>query len=561
MERRSIQRCFGLAAILFAGAVARSSPAAIEPLLLGDDDRILVLAPHPSDETLAAGGLIQEALALDLPVRVCFFTMGDNNEIAALFTRRHPLLTPGATRASGMLRRNEALAAVTQLGLSTNDVVFLGYPDSGTLDIWKHHWRTVPPYRSPLTRANTVPYDTALTPGSAYAGEDILDDLVDVLRDFRPTYLVLPHPADHNVDHRALYLFARVALWNLEADGPAPQILAAPVHFTQWPESRRYLPDQPATPPSFLASGIDWTSFALAPFQVSNELAALRRHHSQFLRSSAYLQPLVRKTEIFGDFPDVELPGGIGSVEIDENDATQFHSDESLFRELALEADSWNEIAGQKAAETAALADFDNDFIHRSISGDGESLTLAFRFRKPVAKPVGFSVRLFGYRSDVPFGEMPKIEILADSQAVLAVYDLLDKKPAEIVEHLPGAENEIAVRVPFSLLGRPEKILAGAMLAKGSLPIDGVPWRAIDLSGAPLRPAPVPPRERPSPATAPSVAPAAEPIAPPPVAPPTPAAADEKPAPPETPAKLAPRVPLPRRSIPEKTEANEPVQW
>ena len=131
--------------------------AATAPLQLDENDRLLVLAPHPSDETLAAGGLIQEALALDLPVRVCFFTMGDNNEIAALFTRRHPLLTPGATRASGMLRRNEALAAVTQLGLSTNDVVFLGYPDSGTLDIWKHHWRTVPPYRSPLTRANTVP--------------------------------------------------------------------------------------------------------------------------------------------------------------------------------------------------------------------------------------------------------------------------------------------------------------------------------------------------------------------------------------------------------------------
>ena len=556
MGRRSIHRCFGLAALLLlAGALARSSFAAPEPLLLGDDDRILVLAPHPSDETLAAGGLIQEALALDLPVRVCFFTMGDNNEIAALFTRRHPLLTPGATRASGMLRRNEALAAVTQLGLSTNDVVFLGYPDSGTLDIWKHHWRTVPPYRSPLTRANTVPYDTALTPGSAYAGEDILDDLVDVLRDFRPTYLVLPQPADHNVDHRALYLFARVALWNLEADGPAPEILSAPVHFTQWPESRRYQPDLPATPPSFLSSGIDWTSFALAPFQVSNKLAALRRHHSQFLRSSAYLQSLVRKTEIFGDFPDVDLPGGMGSAEIDENDATQFHPDESLFRELAQEADSWNEIAGQKAAETAALADFDNDIIHRSISGDGDGLTLSFRFRRPVSKPVGFSLRLFGYRSDVPFGEMPKIEILADTQAVLAVYDLLDKIPAAAVEHLPSAENEIAVRVPFSLLGQPEKILAGAMLAKGSLPIDEVPWRAIDLSGAPLRPAPVPHRETPSPA------PAAETAAPPPVVPPTPPAAVEKPAPPEMPATLAPRVPLPRRSIPDKTEANEPVQW
>ena len=39
---------------------------AYEPLLLGDDERLLVLAPHPDDEVLAAGGVIQEALDLCL---------------------------------------------------------------------------------------------------------------------------------------------------------------------------------------------------------------------------------------------------------------------------------------------------------------------------------------------------------------------------------------------------------------------------------------------------------------------------------------------------------------
>ena len=93
-----------LVAALLAGSPARASAADFAPLLLGDDDRILVLAPHPSDETLAAGGLIQEATALEIPIRVCFFTMGDNNEIAALFTRRHPGLMPGSARSSGLRR-------------------------------------------------------------------------------------------------------------------------------------------------------------------------------------------------------------------------------------------------------------------------------------------------------------------------------------------------------------------------------------------------------------------------------------------------------------------------
>ena len=36
-----------------------------DPLLLGgEEDRLLVLAPHPDDEVIGAGGLIQEAVEL-----------------------------------------------------------------------------------------------------------------------------------------------------------------------------------------------------------------------------------------------------------------------------------------------------------------------------------------------------------------------------------------------------------------------------------------------------------------------------------------------------------------
>jgi len=550
-----------LAAALLAGAWPAG---AAQPLLLGGDERLLVLAPHPDDETLAAGGLIQEALGLDVPVRVCFFTMGDNNEIAFLFTRRHPVLMPGVTRSSGMLRQNEALAACTQLGLSTNDVVFLGYPDSGTLDIWNHHWRAVPPYRSSLTRATAVPYPRALTPGSAYAGEDILDDLSEVIRDFAPTHIVVPHPADHNVDHRALYLFARVALWEAQDELPAPGILAAPVHFTQWPEPRQYQPMRPAAPPYFLDEGVEWVEMVLAPFQVSNKLAALRRHHSQFLHSSAYLQSFLRKSELFGDLPDIALPGGAGSAEIGETDESQFRSDKELFQSLSQESGQWNDIAGQNAAETSSLDGRDNDFESCSISGDGTRLTLSFRFRKPVEAPASLSVRLFGYRAGTLFGDMPKIEIELSPDRILAVHDLDARLPEESVERIPGTAGEIAVRVPFRLLGNPEKIFIGAKLSQRTLPIDWVPWRVLDLSGAalPAITAP-PPKAEPSATTpAPKTAPAqtlAPPAAKPP--PPPPPAVDGRTEPPGPPPALAPRVNLPRQSIPEKTEANEPVLW
>lgn len=532
---------FSMAILLFAGP----APAA-EPILLGEGEQLLILAPHPGDETLAAGGLIQEAQALDLPVRVCFFTMGDNHEIAALFTRKHPVPMPGAARSMGMLRHNEAIAAATQLGLSTNDLVFLGYPDSGTFDIWNHHWRTVPAYRSSLTRASAVPYAQALTPGSAHAGEDILDDLIDVIRDFRPTHIVIPHSADHNVDHRALYLFARIALWSLQDEDLAPEILAAPVHFTQWPAPRRFQPARAATPPAFLAKKIGWREYALASFQVTNKLAAIRRHHSQFLAASAYLEPFIRKSELFGDFPDLPLPGGRGAIELPEDDTSQFRPDENLFQELARQTGPWDALADQNATETASLGPHDNDFLGRSISGDGVHLTLSFQFQRPIAKPVALSVRLFGYRPGTPFGEMPKIEVLMAPETILAVKDLDDTLPKDSVERVPANPDEMILRIPYSLLGNPEKILCGAKLAKGRLPIDWIPWRVIDLAGAPLPPAP-----------APAPAPAA------PIAPPASSAGPARPVPPpqEKPFALAPRVRLPTKSIPEKSEINEPVMW
>lgn len=543
MGRR--RQALAFAALLLAGLALRPAAAAIPPLQLGDEDRLLVLAPHPDDETLAAGGLIQEALGLDLPVRVCYFTMGDDNEIGSLFTRTHPHLMPGAERSNGAQRQKEAVAAATQLGLATNDVVFLGYPDYGALVIWNRHWRTVAPFRSRLSRATAVPYAQALTPGSAHAGEDILDDLEDVLRDFRPTHVVVPHPADHNVDHRALYLFARVALWEMEAEGLAPEILAAPVHFTRWPTPRLCDPQRPAAPPYFLDGPGDWLAFALAPFQATNKQAALRRHHSQTLGAAAYLDAFIRKSELFATIPDVALPGGSGSAHFAEDDVTQFRPDEEYLQSLASESGQWRAIAEQRASESAHLGADDNDFAERTISGDGTHLTLSFQFLRPVSPALHLTVGLFGFRAGTPFGEMPKLAIEATPGQVVSVGDLNAKLPLDSIARIPAGDDQIILRVPYALLGNPDRILTGAKLWKGLLPVDWVAWQALDLAGAP------------APATtiiataAPKAAPAAN--APPPAA----AAAKPPPA-----AKtLVPRVELPRKPEPARREADEPVVW
>ena len=51
-------------------------------------DRLLILAPHPDDESLATGGLIQRAVKAGAKVRVLFATDGDNNPWPQRFVER-----------------------------------------------------------------------------------------------------------------------------------------------------------------------------------------------------------------------------------------------------------------------------------------------------------------------------------------------------------------------------------------------------------------------------------------------------------------------------------------
>jgi len=544
-----------LSALCLICATLHLSAAGTESLWLGDEDRILVLAPHPGDETLSAGGLIQEALDLDLPVRVCFFTMGDNHEIAALFTHRHPIGMPGAIRAMGTLRQNEAIAAATQLGLDKQDLVFLGYPDSGTLDIWNHHWRDTPPLRSRLTKATAVPFEKALSTDAAYSGDSILDDLTDVIRNFRPTYIVLPHSADHNVDHRALALFARVALWNLGSLDTAPELLAAPIHFTQWPEPRRAQPQRPASAPYFLNEQIEWIDFGLASYQISNKVAALQRHHSQMREAPNYLKSFIRKSELFGDYPEIPFPGGFGSAEFMEEDTSQFRPDDDSIRALAQQSPQGNAIIEQQIAETHALQGLENDFLLQKLDGDGTELTLSFQFARPVPESATLTISLFAYQSDHPFGPLPKIVIKIRGNHLALVRDLHRTLAKSGVLLVSGEENTRTIRVPFTLLNNPEKILIGARLLKGSLPIDWTPWRILDCSAEPF-PEAQEVMETPSPIVSeePPPSPAIEPEKP--VAPPMKPVAPQK-----NPKRLIPRVRLPQKSIPDRIEANEPVLW
>ena len=81
---------------------------------------LVVVAPHPDDESLGCGGLIAEACGLGIPTRIVVVSDGAGSHPGS---RSFP---PPRLRA---LRESETQAAAAALGLASEAVAFIGLPD------------------------------------------------------------------------------------------------------------------------------------------------------------------------------------------------------------------------------------------------------------------------------------------------------------------------------------------------------------------------------------------------------------------------------------------------
>ena len=450
--------CAILMGIFLASLAVGAEPWPVLTLL--PQDRILILAPHPDDEVLGCGGIIQRAVASSLPVRIVFLTYGDNNEWSFWVYRKRPVVMPGSMRQMGMVRHNEAIAAARSLGLSPDRLTFLGYPDFGCLNIWYAHWEGSPAFLSMLTRVRAVPYASAWRPGAPYKGEDILQDLETILREFKPTKIFVSHPADHNPDHLALYLFTRVALWDLASE-LKPEVYPYLIHFKHWPEPRGYHPTVPLQPPSMLRQEVSWEQNLLTPNQVERKRLALKAHRTQYAYSGGYLLSFVRPNELFGDFPVVRLPGIQGGP---------------------LQPAGWPTSAAENKPPQGLTDEERAAFIgieSRSVRLEHDQLEVSLAFSKPLGKSVEAALYLFGYRSDRPFGQMPKLHVTL-GEFGHAIYDQKTSLPSETLQ-VRRQPREVTIRVSLQALGNPERILTGARTYLADVPLDWVSWRVLEL--------------------------------------------------------------------------------
>jgi hypothetical protein len=251
---------------------------------------------------------------------------------------------------------------------------------------------------------------------------------MDLIREFRPTKIFVSHPADENVDHQALYLFTRLALWQLGEEA-SPELWPFLVHYTKWPDAKRAARGRGMNPPVRLRNTLGWHEHAVDGDAREAKRGALKAHRSQFNYSADYLAKFVRPNELFGDFPEVDLAGGEGD--------------------------------------------------RFAYVQDGHLVLSVPYSRLQVMKKVKMSCEVMGYRADTPFRDMPKLQVFR-SEGGYQVFDRGQPLADRTVKARAGMKT-VRFSIPLTALGEPERVFANVWLTVGTRHPEWQGWRVLHL--------------------------------------------------------------------------------
>jgi LmbE family N-acetylglucosaminyl deacetylase len=213
-------------------------------------ERWLVVAPHPDDETLAAGGLLQRARSAGASVRVVLLTDGGSNPWPQRYVERRIGLDAAARRRWAARRRAECRAALATLGVDADaELVAFGWPDGDVTERL---------------------FDPA-------AGA--VEELRGALEAFAPTHVVVPAADDRHPDHNVAPVLLALAL---RGTARPPRVYAYRIHG---------------------GSRGDGLTLALSAAELDRKRTALECHATQLALSGRRFRGLVRPVEAFDADP------------------------------------------------------------------------------------------------------------------------------------------------------------------------------------------------------------------------------------------------------------------
>lgn len=216
--------------------------------------RVLIVAPHPDDDVISAGGLIQRALAAGGQIRVLFLTNGESNPWPQRAQLRKWRITASDREGWAALRATEAVAGLHLLGAPADCAHFLRFPDQQL---------------SSMARRGDEAVGTAIA---------------NHAKDFQPSIAIVPSVFDFHSDHRAAAYFSHRAI--------DPQLIATYViHGEVAPQRTRF-------------------TIQLSEMEKRKKREAIGEHATQLLLSRERFLAYARATEHFyipeGDVMRVE---------------------------------------------------------------------------------------------------------------------------------------------------------------------------------------------------------------------------------------------------------------
>lgn len=268
--------------------------------------RILVIVPHPDDESLGMAGVIQRAVELKEPIKVVIATDGESYKKAAALYSGHNDPTSSDFYKLGLQRQRESIAAMAELGLPKDDVIFLGFADGSTRFLWSEYWDNTHPRVSGGTHVAYSPYSDVYKPGIAYTGNNLENSIQEIIKSFKPTDIYYPIADDVHPDHWAVSNFVRYAITAMNLNVIQHMFL---VHHPQWPVPWLLEPNKPQLPPVDMKdSNTNWQIFKLKQSEITKKELALKKYKTQVDAMGPFLMGFVRKNELFGTKPVLIIP-------------------------------------------------------------------------------------------------------------------------------------------------------------------------------------------------------------------------------------------------------------
>lgn len=389
-------------------------------------DRVMIVAVHPDDETIATGGLINYCTLHQIPVRVV-------------------VLTDGGYKGTADLRHNETLNATSVLGLHPSDVTFLGFPDGSLYYLFNHNWDLENPYLNGQG-SSRVNCSYAFRENQTICGVHLVQDLEEIINQFQPSVIIYPDGNDQQEDHKSAQAFLEYTTLHLNYTGKTCNYL---VHFAySWPYPRTYNPEYSLLPPEQFEDA-NWNVFTINTIMERNKEAALKSYHSQ-VGLSSYLLSFIRKNELFSSYDtfNVKLDGNTSQILC------------------------FTDPAGQEYNHNPPP---NLDLKEVGVQVQNNKLWLYLQTAAPPSASGYYCFRIVGLGSSVSRWDIQ----IHQGQAKSLKVNSQSEKLQDLKTEVHGSK--LTVEIPLESFEKSDKIILSAYTSKGQGTVDPSRWQVINV--------------------------------------------------------------------------------